>query len=45
MGGHLQGRLWPRNEGERSAALAAGYDLDTILHTNDLASGEQVPNS
>src|SRR5205823_14413810 len=28
MGGEIQGRLWPRNDGERDAALAAGYDLD-----------------
>src|SRR5207302_735448 len=31
MGGELQGKLWPRNEGERAAALAAGYDLDRVL--------------
>ncbi len=27
LGGQLLGRLWPRNEHERSAALDAGYDL------------------
>jgi Bacterial fructose-1,6-bisphosphatase, glpX-encoded len=42
MGGHLQGRLHPRNDDERDRAIAAGYDLDIILHTNDLAKGDQV---
>lgn len=42
MGGHLQGRLHPRNDEERKRAIAAGYDLDAILHTNDLAKGDQV---
>ena len=27
MGGAMQGRLWPRSEAERSAAVGAGYDL------------------
>jgi fructose-1,6-bisphosphatase II len=40
MGGELQGRLWPRNDDERSAALAAGYDLDQILMTDDLVQGD-----
>jgi fructose-1,6-bisphosphatase II len=39
MGGEIQGKLWPRNEGERDAALAAGYDLDRVLSTNDLVQG------
>lgn len=42
MGGHFQGRLYPRNEDERTRALAANYDLESILHTNDLASGDQI---
>lgn len=36
MGGELQGRLWPRNDTERQAALDAGYDLDAVLRTEDL---------
>ena len=36
MGGDLQGRLWPRNDDERNAALEAGYDLDAILDCDDL---------
>ena len=39
MGGELQGRLWPRNDEERSTALAAGYDLDRKLMTDDLVRG------
>jgi fructose-1,6-bisphosphatase II len=40
MGGEIQGRLWPRNEDEATAARAAGYDLDAILTTDDLVRGE-----
>jgi fructose-1,6-bisphosphatase II len=40
MGGELQGRLWPRNDDERRAALAAGYDLDAVLGTDDLVRGD-----
>lgn len=42
LGGVIQGRLWPRNDEEREAALAAGYDLDKILTADDLVSGEDV---
>jgi fructose-1,6-bisphosphatase II len=39
MGGEIQGRLWPRNDAERQAALAAGYDLERVLTTDDLVAG------
>ncbi len=39
MGGELQGRLWPRDDDERQAALDAGYDLDAVLGTDDLVRG------
>jgi fructose-1,6-bisphosphatase II len=42
MGGQLLGRLWPRNDEERSAAVNAGYDLQQILTADDLCSGEDV---
>lgn len=42
LGGVIQGRLWPRNDAEREAALAAGYDLDQVLTADDLVSGEDV---
>jgi fructose-1,6-bisphosphatase II len=40
MGGEIQGRLWPRNEDERRAAIDAGYDLDRVLTTDDLVAGD-----
>ena len=39
MGGAMQGRLWPRNEAERKAAVDAGYDLDAVLDLDDLVRG------
>ena len=42
LGGVLLGRLWPRNENERKAAVDAGYDLSRVLTTDDLVSGEDV---
>jgi fructose-1,6-bisphosphatase II len=40
MGGEIQGRLWPRNEAERQAAVDAGYDLEAVLTTDDLVKGD-----
>jgi len=40
IGGGLVGRLWPRDEAERDAALAAGYDLDRQLTQDDLVRGD-----
>lgn len=40
MGGELQGRLWPRNEEERNAAVAAGYDIPRVLGLEDLCQGD-----
>ena len=42
LGGEIQGRLWPRTEEERDAAVQAGYDLDKVLTTDDLVSGDDV---
>jgi fructose-1,6-bisphosphatase II len=42
MGGEIQGRLYPRSPQEAEAARAQGYDLDKVLHTDDLVSGEDV---
>ena len=36
MGGALQGRLWPRNERERVAAVEAGYDFESVLDQDEL---------
>jgi fructose-1,6-bisphosphatase II len=40
MGGEIQGRLWARDDAERAAAEAAGYDLDRVLTTDDLVAGD-----
>src|SRR5207237_522734 len=42
MGGQLLGRLWPRNDDERNAALEQGYDLEGVLDVNRLVSGNDV---
>ncbi len=42
LGGRLLGRLWPRDEAERTAALQAGYDLERVLTQDDLVAGEDV---
>ena len=36
MGGALVGRLWPRDDDERQAAIDAGYDLERVLTQDDL---------
>ena len=40
MGGEIQARLAPRSDEERENVLAAGYDLDKVIHTDDLVSGD-----
>jgi fructose-1,6-bisphosphatase II len=40
MGGLIQGKLWPRDDEERQKALDAGHDLDRVLSTDDLVSGD-----
>lgn len=40
LGGELIGKLWPRNDAERAAAVAAGFDLDRVLTTDDLVAGD-----
>jgi fructose-1,6-bisphosphatase II len=40
LDGVLFGRLYPRDDGEREAAVAAGYDVDRVLGIDDLVSGD-----
>ena len=40
MGGDMQGKLWPRDEAERAAAVADGYDLDAVLGIDELVAGD-----
>jgi fructose-1,6-bisphosphatase II len=42
MGGAIQGKLWPRSDEERQALVDGGFDLDRVLTTDDLVSGEDV---
>jgi fructose-1,6-bisphosphatase II len=39
-GGGFVGRLWPRNDEERQAAIDAGYDLDRQLDKDELVKGD-----
>jgi len=42
VGGGIQGKLWPRTDEERQALVAAGYDLDRVLVTDDLVASDDV---
>ena len=42
MGGAMLGRLWPRDDEERQAAIDFGHDLDEVLDVDDLVSGDDV---
>ncbi|ROR92301.1 class II fructose-bisphosphatase [Nocardioides aurantiacus] len=40
LDGVIQGRLWPTDDAERERAVDAGHDLDRVLLTDDLVSGD-----
>ena len=40
LGGVIQGRLWPQDDEERQKAIDAGLDLDQVLMTDDLVTGD-----
>ncbi|MEU5596320.1 class II fructose-bisphosphatase [Streptomyces sp. NPDC020298] len=42
LGGTIQGKLWPKDDEERQRAIDAGHDLDRVLTTDDLVTGENV---
>jgi fructose-1,6-bisphosphatase II len=42
LGGQILGKLWPRDDAERKAALDAGYDLDEVLNADRLVAGSDV---
>jgi fructose-1,6-bisphosphatase II len=42
LGGGMQGRLWPRNDEEREALVAAGYEVDRVLTTDDLVKSDNI---
>jgi fructose-1,6-bisphosphatase II len=41
-GGHMLGRLWPRDDDERAAVIAAGLDLNRVLTADDLVAGDDA---
>ncbi len=42
LDGVIQGRLWPKDDDERQRAVDAGHDLDRVLGTDDLVTGDDV---
>jgi len=42
VGGGIQGKLWPRDDEERTALVDAGYDVDRVLYTDDLVRSDNV---
>ena len=42
MGGEIQAKLWPIDDDERRKALDAGHDLNRVLRTDDLVTGENI---
>jgi fructose-1,6-bisphosphatase II len=42
LGGAMQAKLWPRSDEERTKLEQAGYDVDAVLHTDDLVRGDDI---
>ncbi|MCQ9368518.1 class II fructose-bisphosphatase [Brevibacterium sp. 91QC2O2] len=42
LGGVIQGRLHPQSKEERQAAIDAGLDVDAVLTTDDLVTGDNT---
>ncbi|MGZ5416270.1 MAG: class II fructose-bisphosphatase [Nocardioides sp.] len=42
LDGVIQGRLWPVDDEERQRAVDAGHDLERVLTTDDLVTGDDV---
>ena len=42
LGGAIQGRLAPRDDAEKRSLIDDGFDLDAVLTTDDLVSGDDV---
>jgi fructose-1,6-bisphosphatase II len=40
IGGMIQAKLWPRDDAEKEKALGGGHDLDRVLTTDDLVTGD-----
>jgi fructose-1,6-bisphosphatase II len=42
LGGAIQGKLYPRNDEERTSLLTDGFDLDQVLDADTLAAGDDL---
>ncbi|MFC1935090.1 class II fructose-bisphosphatase, partial [Chloroflexota bacterium] len=42
IGGGIQCKVWPRDDSERKAAIAAGVDVDKVYKTKDLIDSDDV---
>ncbi len=42
LGGDMQARLWPRDDGDREMALSEGKEIDRLLTLNDLCASDNV---
>ena len=42
LGGFMQGRMAPQSEEERTAAVAAGHDLDRVFTLDELVASDRV---
>src|SRR5690606_35484504 len=42
LGGHIQGRLWPRDDEERQRGIDAGLDIDKVYEADDLVRGNNT---
>ncbi|NCZ57256.1 MAG: class II fructose-bisphosphatase [Actinobacteria bacterium] len=42
LGGHIQGKLHPKDADEKARAQAAGHDLNKVLTTKDLVNSDDV---
>jgi fructose-1,6-bisphosphatase II len=42
IGGGIQCKAWPRDESERAAAVAQGFDIDKVYRTEDLINSDDV---
>ncbi len=42
LGGHIQGRLWPRDDDEKQRGLDAGLKFDVVYEADDLVAGNNT---
>ncbi len=42
LGGHIQGRLWPRDDEEKQRGIDAGLKFDVVYEADDLVAGNNT---